>query len=212
MKSKLGKYLYWVMAVFPFILSAAFYSRLPAQVPIHWDMAGEPNGYASRVVGAFGVPAMLLIITLFLNFRLSADPRKQNIDRSPQLKFIVRWMIVILSNVCQCITIFSSINKKVNVSFLISIFVGLMITAMGNYLPKCKYNYTMGIRLPWTLASEENWRKTHRFAGFVWIIGGILMVLDAFVPFQWLTVCIIVLLAVVPGIYSYLVFLKEKAS
>jgi uncharacterized membrane protein len=210
MKNKFAKYLYWLVAVFPFILSAAFYSRLPDQMAVHWDAVGNPNGYASRPFAAFGVPALLLIATLIVNFSISADPHKQNIDRSPQLKLITRWFIVILANIAQGAMIFKAMNYNFNISVLILTLVGLIIAVIGNYLPKCKYNYTMGIKLPWTLASEENWRKTHRFAGFVWIIGGILMIVSAFLPSTWLILVITLLMVAVPAVYSYLSFLKEK--
>ena len=209
MKSKFSTYLYWILAVFPFILSAAFYSRLPEQVVVQWDSAGEPSNYAPRIFAAFGIPAILLIAALYVNFRIYADPQKQNIDRSPQLKLISRWVIVIIANVGQAVTIFKATNHTVNPSVFIMILVGVLIAVVGNYLPKCKYNYTIGIKLPWTLSSEENWRKTHRFAGFVWIIGGVLLIISAFLPFEWLVLAIVALLVGMPAAYSYFVFRNE---
>ena len=60
--------------------------------------------------------------------------------------------------------------------------LGLMFAAIGNYFPKCRPNRTVGIRIIWTLGSEENWNATHRFAGKVWVIGGLIMVLAALLP------------------------------
>lgn len=210
MKNKFSSYLYWILAVFPFILSAAFYSRLPEQVVVQWDSAGEPSNYASRPFAAFGIPAILLFAALYVNFSIFADPQKRNIDRSPQLKLISRWAIIVLANVGQAVTIFNATNHAVNPSVFFMIFVGVLIAVVGNYLPKCKYNYTIGIKLPWTLSSEENWRKTHRFAGFVWIIGGAMMAVCAFLPFEWLVLTIIALLVVMPAAYSFLIFQKDK--
>ncbi len=211
MKNKIGKYLYWLAAVFPFLLSAAFYSRLPETMPTHWDIQGNPNGYSSRFFAAFGLPAILLICTVFVNFSISADPKKQNIDRSPQMKLISRWLIVIVANVTQASVIAKVLYKDFNISVLITVLVGVVIAVLGNYLPKCKPNYTVGIKLPWTLASEENWRKTHRFAGFVWIVGGIMIAASAFTPYKWLMLVAVVLLSVIPAIYSYYLFRKDKS-
>lgn len=210
MKNKIGKYLYWLAAAFPFILSAAFYSRLPETMPTHWDAAGNPNGYSSRFFAAFGVPAILLICTVFVNFSISADPKKQNIDRSPQIKFISKWLIVVIANATQAAVIAKAVNPDFNISVLITVLVGGVIAVFGNYLPKCKPNYTIGIKLPWTLASEENWRKTHRFAGFVWIAGGILIAVSAFAPYKGLMTGAIILLCVAPAVYSYCLYQKEK--
>ena len=86
----------------------------------------------------------------------------------------------------------------------------------GNYLPKCKRNYTLGIKLPWTLDNEDNWNKTHRFAGFVWVLGGILFTISAFFSFAYAMIGIVVLLMVLPPIYSYLTYknqlIKAKIS
>ncbi len=209
MKNKLIKVLYWLLAVFPFVISAIFYNNMPDQVPVHWNAAGQINGYASRPVAAFGVPALLLVCTIFVNFRMYADPQKQNINRSPQLRFLGRWIIVILANVLQFLTV-TNAYQSFNHAKLIFIVIGILFIVMGNYLPKCKYNYTVGIKLPWTLASEENWQKTHRIAGFTWVLGGILMVGNAFFPSQWLFFAVMVLLVGVPGVYSYCIFRKEK--
>lgn len=209
MKNKYIKILYWLLAVFPFVISIIFYNSLPDQVPIHWDAAGQINGYASRPVAAFGIPALLLICTVLVNFQMYADPQKQNIDRSPQLRFIGRWIIVILANVMQFLTVTNAFQTLNRVK-LIFIVIGILFIAIGNYLPKCKYNYTVGIKLPWTLASEENWQKTHRLAGFTWVLGGILIVGNAFFASQWLFIAAMVLMIGIPAVYSYLIFVKEK--
>lgn len=211
MKNKFGKYIYWLIAVFPIILSAAFYSRLPETMPTHWDISGNPNGYSSRFFAAFGIPAILLVCTVFVNFSISADPKKQNIDRSPQMKFISKWLIVIIANVTQGAVIAKAIHQNFNISVLITVLVGAVIVVLGNYLPKCKPNYTIGIKLPWTLASEDNWRKTHRFAGFVWIVGGILIAVSAFAANKWLMIGTIILLAFIPTVYSYCIYRKDKS-
>lgn len=213
MKHKVSFAVYWFFAVSPLLLSAAFYSRLPERVATHWDLAGNVNGYSSRPMAAFGVPAILLGATLLVNFMFSIDPKRQNINRSPQIKAVVCWSIVALSNLMQAIVLLNALHAgAVNVATLTTVFIGIMLAAIGNYLPKCKPNYTLGIRLPWTLASEENWRKTHRFAGPLWIVGGALMVLSAFSPFRWMLFVLLVLLCIVPAVYSYRTFQKEEAA
>lgn len=212
MKNKFMKYFYWFAAAFPFILSTVFYSRLPEQMAIHWDSADSPDGFAPRLFAAFGLPVIMLLVILFVNFSIYADPKRQNIERSPQMKFITRWFVVILANFAQFTTILKNMNNAIKISGIITVMIGLLIAVIGNYLPKLKYNYTVGIKLPWTLASEENWRKTHRFAGVVWIICGILLAATAFFPYKWLSISIFIVLVVVPAIYSFLVFINEKGS
>jgi uncharacterized membrane protein len=91
--------------------------------------------------------------------------------------------------------------------------IGVLFLILGNYLPKCKHNYTIGIKIPWTLASEENWNATHRFAGKVWVAGSILLLICAFLPVAgtiWIAFCIMLVLVVLPTLYSYLYSRKHN--
>ena len=81
---------------------------------------------------------------------------------------------------------------------------------IGNYLPKCKQNYTMGIKIPWTLDNEDNWNKTHRLAGFLWVIGGVLITLNAFLGNEWVFLAITLVMTLVPVGYSYLYYKNHK--
>ncbi len=78
------------------------------------------------------------------------------------------------------LTIMTGLGRDVNVTVIIPLFVGLLFIAIGNYLPKTKRNYTMGIKLPWTLNSDENWRRTHRLGGICFIIIGISVIISVF--------------------------------
>ena len=83
---------------------------------------------------------------------------------------------------------------------------------IGNYLPKCKQNYTLGIKLPWTLDDEENWNRTHRFAGFLWVVGGVLIAINAFLEWEWLFLVVVFAMVLIPAIYSYLYYKKQKQN
>ncbi|MBQ1580401.1 MAG: SdpI family protein, partial [Firmicutes bacterium] len=93
---------------------------------------------------------------------------------------------------------------------IVPVLVGILFVVIGNYLPKTKQSYTMGIKLPWTLASEENWNRTHRLAGFLWVIGGILLILLTLLRLwnTWTFLLVIIPMSVVPMIYSYLLYRK----
>ena len=80
---------------------------------------------------------------------------------------------------------------------------------MGNYLPKVKQNYYMGIKLPWTYADEENWNRTHRMAGKLWVVGGIILLLNFFLQIAGLEIAVLILMILVPTIYSW-AFSRKK--
>ena len=213
-KSKRINILFWFLALLPFLMSAAFYSHLPVQVAVHFDAAGTPDGYAPRAVAAFGLPAFYFAITLFVFVMFKIDPKSSNIERSPQLKAVILWGTVLLFDLVHAVVLMRTVNTRLDMITVISIAVGILYVAIGNYLPKCQPNYTMGIKLPWTLASEENWRRTHRFAGPLWIIGGILIILSSFKTFVATIVMVVsvILLCAIPAVYSYLLFRREKRN
>lgn len=210
MKLKPGTVLYWFFAVLPFLISAAFYSRVPDRIAVHWDAAGAANGYGSKAFGLFSLPAIMLGAAVLVNVMLRLDPRSRNIDRSPKMKLAVRWFLVLLANVMDVLIILNALDFRFNMSAAVFALIGIGIAAIGNYLPKCKYNYTMGIRVPWTLASEENWRKTHRIAGPLWVAGGVLIVFSGLFSLVWLFCAALILLAVVPIVYSYAISRRER--
>jgi len=86
--------------------------------------------------------------------------------------------------------------------------VGLVLAIVGNYLPKCKQSYTIGIKIPWTLSSEENWNRTHRFAGRIWVAGGLLLMLTGFVGGFWIFLGVVLVMVFAPCIYSYILHRK----
>ena len=88
------------------------------------------------------------------------------------------------------------------------VFIGVLFVIIGNYLPKCKQNYTIGIKIPWTLDNEENWNKTHRFAGFLWVVCGVAIMFTGFFGGVWVFLPISFAMVLAPIIYSYLLHRK----
>ena len=121
---------------------------------------------------------------------------------------LVLWIIPVLQLVLFAITYCVALGQPVQMDVVMPALIGLMFAIIGNYLPKCKQNYTIGIKIPWTLESEENWNKTHRMAGWLWLFCGIVLMLSGILSVVW-KFSIWVLLAVmpvmvfVPVVYSY---------
>jgi uncharacterized membrane protein len=129
---------------------------------------------------------------------------------SDKLFGLVLWMIPAISILLMVTCYGYSLGWELNMSKYGCVILGVMFMIIGNYLPKCKQNYTMGIKIPWTLDNEDNWNKTHRLAGFLWVIGGVAMVVNAFIGSEWSILVISVVMVFVPMIYSYLYFKKNK--
>ena len=204
MKNNKTIFLSTILCFLPMILSIMLYDQLPKQVAIHFDSSGIPNNYVPKAYAAFGLPILLAILNLYHNFRITNDPKIEHASLSMR-KFSV-WLVPIISNVIIPFTLFIALGRKFPIVMVAGAIAGSVIVICGNYLPKCKQNYSIGIRLPWTLNDEENWNHTHRFAGIVWVIGGIVIVINAFLKITYVNIIIIVLLVLLPITYSFFYF------
>lgn len=195
-----------LVCLLPIVYGLAIYDALPDMVPTHWGADGEINGYSSKAFAVFGMPVFLAVINVICNVAIMADPKKVN--HSDKMKAIVAWFIAILSLITVPLCLVAAQGIAIDISFIISLIVGIVFLVIGNYLPKCKRNYTIGIKLPWTLDSDENWNRTHRLAGYVWTVGSILFIIAAFLGKYMMILPITILMAVIPTIYSFILYRK----
>jgi uncharacterized membrane protein len=196
-----------LICLIPIIAGALVYSRLPETMATHWNMNGEPDGFSSRAFAVFGLPGILLAVNLLVPFGLRTDPKRANMSEA--LVRITVWIIPVISLLCCGLTLARGLGYTVHVEFWVPVFMGVLFIVIGNYLPKTKQSYTMGIKLPWTLNSEENWNRTHRLAGYLWVLGGALFIVMSFVG--WSLAAFLIILAVMvlaPTVYSYLLYRK----
>lgn len=196
-----------LICLLPMLVGAAVYSRLPEAMATHWNFQGEPDGYSSRAFAVFGLTGLVTAINLVLYFALNADPKRANM--SPALRTVAQWTCPAVALLAGGTTIAWGLGYELRMERYIPIFMGLIFVIIGNYLPKTKQSYTMGIRLPWTLNSEENWNRTHRFAGFLWVLGGLGFIAVSFIG--WSVPVFFILLALMtlpPVVYSYILYRK----
>lgn len=198
-----------IVTVLPMLIGLLFWSRLPDVMATHFGMHNEANGFSSRAVAVFGIPLFCLAILWVGALVTSRDPKKQNI--SPKMFVLCLWIAPIVSWICAATIYPMNLGVSVNVTFIAELLIGVMLIIIGNYMPKCRQNYTMGIKLPWTLANEENWNRTHRLAGYLWLIAGLLMLvltLCGVMQAAWLIVMLLVAV-LVPFVYSFWLHAKK---
>lgn len=196
-----------IVCLIPVILGIIFYPKLPENIVIHWDASGNPNGWEPKFMGAIVFPGILLLVNMVFPLLLKIDPKYSNMNK--KIKHFLHWIIPTVSLFCSGITLAVALGKDVKIALIAPIFLGVLFVAIGNYLPKMTQSYTVGIKIPWTLHSEENWNRTHRMAGFLWVIGGIAMIITSLLRIG--SISIIVLAAIIillPVLYSYLLYRK----
>ena len=214
MKNKKTIILTSVMCMLPEILSVILYKRLPEQVAVHWNSAGEINGYLPKAMAAFGMPFVFLIINIFSNISLLYDPRREGQPKA--LRAIGIWLVPFTSLILIPATLFLSIGVKIPITAISSFVVGIVFIVTGNYLPKSRRNYVMGVRIPWTFHDPDNWNKTNRMAGHMMVMGGFVVLISGYfhvtAVFYGVSVILIiaVLIAVIPFFYSFLLYKKER--
>ena len=198
-----------VVTILPVLIGVIYWNRLPDVMATHFGTNNEANGFSSKAFAVFGLPVFLLAVHLLCAFIIARDPKKQNI--SPKMFTLVLWIVPVTSILVAAIEYPVNLGYQIDITFYMELLLGVLFVIIGNYLPKARQNYTIGIRIPWTLANEENWNRTHRLAGYLWMIGGILMIiacLSRLVPAEWL-IGLFLIMALVPCIYSYWLHAKK---
>lgn len=196
-----------------FLASFYFYARFPERVPTHWNFQGEPDGWSSRPLAAFMIPAILAGTYLLFLVMPYLDPKRDRYAQFRKEYHIFKAVIIALLAGVYFIAGLNGLGHEVPIEKWTPFMIGLLFIILGNYFGKIKSNWFMGIRTPWTLSSEEVWNKTHRFGGKAFIFSGILMMLMPLWPAGWqlgIFIVLMVVAAVLPVIYSYILFARER--
>ena len=154
-----------LICLFPILVGILLYDKLPSEIPIHFDFTGTADNYASKNIAVFLLPLFLVFINILAHLGIDSDPKKQNTPNI--MKNIGKWIAPLIAIFIVPTTFLVAIGIEIKITLIATIFISILFIIIGNYLPKCKQNYTVGIKVPWTLNSEENWNKTHRFSGFL---------------------------------------------
>ncbi|WP_179128555.1 SdpI family protein [Marinilactibacillus piezotolerans] len=214
-----NKQILWLttaICLLPAVIGLVLYNQLPEQLPIHWNSAGEIDQTASKPLVIFGLPIFFIVIHLIVLFAVLNDPKKQN--QSKWMKRFTYWIVPVLSLTTMPLTYLVALGSDISVPFVISLGVSIVLIIIGNYLPKSRQNYTIGIKLPWTLNDPDNWNKTHRVGGICFMVGGVLLFLGNILQFlyfdsSWFAVMIVVVIlgmVLIPAIYSFLLYRKKS--
>jgi len=173
---------HWVqllILVLPFALTAALWPALPERVPIHWNAAGEVDGYAPKALGTLFLPVVNVALVLALGWLIRYDPRLKKASPEARRSTLAIYAVTILhisGFLCyiSLLALMAAVGCRMDVGFFTSLGVLFLLLMLGNMLGKLAPNYLIGIRTPWTLESRNVWRKTHRLGGRLMVLGALL--------------------------------------
>lgn len=168
-----------------YVLSLLAIPFLPSEVAIHWNAAGEADGFTNKWWGALLLPILLTGIVALIIFLPKVDPRKENYEKFEKVYRIFLHVFILFLFSIHVVTLAYNLGFPVQVDIVVPIGVGVLFIVLGNYMPKIKPNYFIGIRTPWTLENEVVWQKTHRVGGKVFVIMGVLIMFTIFVTSVW---------------------------
>lgn len=193
-----------LITLLPIVLGIALYDRLPEVVATHWNIHNRPDGWSSRAMAVFGIPCIMAALNLVCG---GATDRLQSEGVPKRVLALCRWIIPVLSLILVPVMLYSAMGVSFDMGRIVCGILGIMFIIIGNYLPKCRRNGVVGIKIPWTLSSDENWDKTHRFAGFVWIVCGGLAIVGGWIK-PVVAIVALVAMILLPVVYSGI--LKHK--
>ena len=210
MKKKILKYL--LMAA-PFLMILAVYSKLPAEVPMHWNVHGEIDRYGSRNE-LFLIAGINVFLGVFMSAMAKIDPKQKNYTRFRETyEWMIIWTLGFMTVLMGVVLVETMQPGTLNISKVVCAMVGILFVVLGNMMPKVKQNFFTGVKTPWALSSDAVWNKTQRLGGKCLVLGGILIMGSALLSSGEAAVFMIILVAVLvtvaPLVMSYIWYRKE---
>lgn len=207
------KWLPAVLILATVAFTVAVFARLPDPMVIHWSITGEPDGYGSRLFGAFVLPVVMLFMWGLMEALPALDPRGANVEKFRDTYDVLVAAVVGVMCLLQVGILGSALGWPIQVGRLAPISIGALFVLLGGLLPRFRSNFFVGIRTPWTLSSDTVWEKTHRVGGYGMSLVGLLLVLAGVAgSARWLYFAIggAIATVLVVLVYSYLAWRSER--
>jgi uncharacterized membrane protein len=194
----------WAMLGANALASFWFYSRFPSRVPTHWNAAGVADGFSGPAFAAFFFPALIILLYLMLVFLPAADPQKSRYKEFSRPYQAIRFILVGYLSLLYYTSSLIGLGYQISINKVMVIAIGLLFLVLGNFMPKVRKNWFVGIRTPWTLSDERVWNKTHRLAGKLFALGGLLSILTVLLDGEKaFTALMVIIFGVVLGSVTY---------
>ena len=192
-------------------VAAWLYPALPDPVPVHWNIRGEADGWMGKPWGVVMLPAVAVFLFVVMRLIPAISPKGFRTDSFAGVFHILQVALVGFGSLVGILALLQASGRDVPLNQVIFAALGLLFMVLGNYFGKIRKNFFMGIRTPWTLASDEVWARTHRLGGWLFVLMGAILFAGAFFTITpgWL-LGMVLLVALVPVIYSYFIYRRVE--
>ena len=191
------------------VVGAALYDRLPDRVATHFDVHGRPDGFTGKLTAVVAEPATLALLGLVFFVLPRIAPKGFRLEPFLRVYEIIAVAVMAMIFLDMLLPLWLSLGHHVGADRAVTLSLGLLLIIVGNYLGKVTRNFFVGIRTPWTLASDEVWFRTHRLGGPLFVAGGAVILIAALAGGSHamaLTLTVIVTLALFLTVYSYVLY------
>ena len=189
-----------------------YYPKLPETMTTHWSVSGEPNGFSSRLWGAWMLPVIMAAVWLIMRAIPHIDPRKANYEKFSGMYDALVILILAFMLAMHIVLLMAATGAPIRMERVVMPSVGVFIAIMGILIPRAHPNWFVGIRTPWTLTSDLSWERTHRIGGALFVMLGVLMVASSFLApgtAIWILVAAALGITVFLFAYSYQVWKED---
>jgi uncharacterized membrane protein len=178
-------------------------------VPIHWDAQGRVDGYMEQPWGLMVLPGVMLGLFLVFQVIEFISPRGFRLGSFSRVVGIFQNAVLLFLALVFAAQLLYTAGIEVAMGQLIMLGTGTLFIIIGNFLGKTRKNFFIGIRTPWTLASDEVWIRTHRLGGWVFVAcGAVLLGSSFFTASPWFMLPVVISAALIPVVYSFIAYMR----
>ncbi len=191
------------------MIAVFFAPHLPDPVPTHWNAAGQVDGWTPKPWGVWLFPVLAAGLLVLFMLLPVISPRGFRLDTARRAYDIVVFVVLAFLAGVQLLAYLGAMGQGPAIEHAVPLMLGVLFIVLGNYLGKFPKNFFVGIRTPWTLASDEVWNRTHRLGGRTFMLAGVLIAVNVFLQLGTaFTISVVAVAAGVPIVYSLLLYRK----
>ena len=202
-----------IITLLPIAVGAVVWNLFPGKMQEYWSTNGKTVEPGGMMFLAFIIPVSIFVLYRIIVLMVARDPK--NKEQSSKVLNMVLFIMPVISLVVSCNIYAIALGNDFGVGILMRVLIGIIFIVIGNYMPKCRQNQTIGIKVKWTLHNEDNWNKTHRFTGILWVLCGVILLVTTFIPMETIMpafLIIVLVMVIMPFMYSYVYYKRQLKS